>query len=274
MLPNLLIIGAGKCGTSSLHHYLDAHPSVSMSKPKELDFFQDPDCLERVAQYERHFSGDSPVRGESSPGYTGYPRVQGVPERIRTVIPDVRLIYLVRDPIERTVSHYVQAYKVRAETRSFEDAFRELDPQANKYVCYSRYAIQLERYLRCFPLERLLVVDGDDMLRNRADVLRRVFAFAGVDPSFRSPRFDELLNTREDQYRLGAAGARTARLAARGGARRAPNGVRRALRRVAGRRVDRPVVDAKTRERLEAALAPEAARLREMAGMSFSGWTV
>jgi len=274
VLPNLLIIGAGKCGTSSLHHYLDAHPSVSMSEPKELDFFQDADCLDRAAQYERHFPDHVPVRGESSPGYTGYPRVQGVPERIRALIPEARLIYLVRDPIERTVSHYVQAYKVRADSRSFDQAFRDLDPERNKYVCYSRYATQVDRYLRCFPLERLLVLDGEDLLHDRHAALRHVFGFLGVDSSFYSPQFEEMLNTRESQYRLGAAGARVRRLAARAGGHRAPTGLQRGLTRLAGRRIERPVVDDALRRRLEAALAPEAARLREITGMRFSGWTV
>jgi len=245
-----------------------------MSEPKELDFFQDTDCLDRVAQYERHFADDSPVRGESSPGYTGYPRVQGVPERIRALIPEARLIYLVRDPIERTVSHYVQAYKVRAESRSFGAAFRDLDPERNKYVCYSRYATQVERYLHCFASERLLVLDGDDLLRHREKALRRVFGFVGVDASFGSPVFDEMLNTRADQYRLGAAGARGAQLAARLGGRRAPARLRRGLRRAAGRRIERPVVDDALRGRLEEVLAPEAARLRTITGMGLSGWSL
>ncbi len=274
MLPNLLIIGAGKCGTSSLHHYLDAHPSVSMSEPKELDFFQDADCLARVDRYARHFPDGAAVRGESSPGYTGYPRVQGVPERIRALLPDVRLIYLVRDPIERTVSHYVQAYKVRAESRGFDAAFRDLHPEGNKYVCYSRYATQLERYLRCFAPERLLVLDGDDLLHDRRGTLRRTFEFVGVDSSFRSPRFQETLNTREDQYRLGAAGARARSLADRVGGRRAPAGLRRRVRRVAGRRIERPLVGDDLRRRLEDALAPEVVRLREITGQEFSGWSV
>lgn len=71
MLPNLIVIGAGKCGTPSLHHYLDAPPSVSMSVPKELDFFQQPDCLDRVEQYEPHFPDHALVRGEAGPRYSG-----------------------------------------------------------------------------------------------------------------------------------------------------------------------------------------------------------
>ncbi len=274
MLPNLIIIGAGKCGTSSLHHYLDAHPSVSMSARKELDFFQQADCLDRVEQYERHFPDDAPVRGEASPGYSGYPRVQGVPERMRALIPDVRLIYLVRDPVERAVSHYVQALRVQAESRGFEEAFSDLDGARNKYVCYSRYATQVERYVRCFPREQLLVLDGDELLNDRLGALTRVFAFLGVEASFRSPRFEDVLNTREEQYRLGPTGERLSGVAARLGGPRAPARLRHRLTRLAGRRIERPVVREALRTRLEHALAPEAARLRGIAGAPFAGWSV
>jgi hypothetical protein len=274
VLPNLIVIGAGKCGTSSLHRYLGVHPSVSMSEPKELDFFQDADCLSRVAEYERHFRDPAPVRGESSPGYSGYPRVRGAPERMRALIPGARLIYVVRDPVERAVSHYVQAFRVRAEARPFAEAFRDLDAMGNKYVCYSRYATQLDRYLRSFPPEHLLVLDGDALLGDRERTLHRVFTFLGVDPSFRSPRFADVLNTREEQYRLGPAAARFARLAARLGGQRAPAEVRAAMTRLAGRRVDRPELGADLRRRLAETLAPEAERLRRLTGQSFAGWSV
>src|SRR5829696_2931418 len=245
-----------------------------MSEPKELNFFQDADCLERVAEYERHFRDPAPVRGETSPGYSGWPRVHGVPERMRTLVPDARLIYLVRDPVERAVSHYVQAYRTRADDRGFETAFRDLDAELNKYVCYSRYATQVERYLRCFSPEQLLVLDGDELLHERTATLQRVFEFVGVDASFRSPRFEDVLNTREEQYRLRARAARVARVAVRLGGRRVPAGVRGGLTRLAGRRVERPPLDAGLRARLEEVLAPEVERLRRSTGQAFPGWSV
>jgi hypothetical protein len=274
VLPNLIVIGAGKCGTSSLHHYLDAHPSVAMSKPKELDFFQAEDCLDRVTDYERHFRDPAPVRGESSPGYSGYPRVRGVPERMHALVPHARLIYVVRDPVERAVSHYVQAYRVHADARGFAEAFRDLDPVGNKYVCYSRYATQVEQYLRCFAPEQLLVVDGDALLADRERTLRRIFAFLDVDPSFSSPRFRAVLNTREEQYRLRPRAARLARAGGRLGGGRAPATVRGALTRLAGTPVKRPLLEPGLRTRLEEALAAEAARLRALTGEAFSGWSV
>src|SRR3954454_424581 len=109
MLPKLLIIGAQKCGTTSLHTYLDAHPDVHMAAEKELDFFIEDRAWQRGLEwYATRFRDDAGVRGESSPNYTGWPVWDGVPERAAAVIPKARLVYLVRDPIDRIESHYLQ----------------------------------------------------------------------------------------------------------------------------------------------------------------------
>src|SRR5688500_19663917 len=86
-LPNLLIIGAMKCGTTSLHHYLDLHPDISMSDPKEVRFFDDPAWEERIDWYRGHFDPNAPVTGESSVYYSAYPWIptshDGSPRRCR-----------------------------------------------------------------------------------------------------------------------------------------------------------------------------------------------
>src|SRR5689334_9595383 len=98
-LPNVIVIGGLKCGTTSLHHYLNLHPEIEMSRPKELNFFVEelnwdlgPDW------YAAHFNASAPVRGETSPHYTARPRYDGVAERMRATLDDARLIYMVRDP--------------------------------------------------------------------------------------------------------------------------------------------------------------------------------
>src|SRR5205085_10467190 len=102
VLPNLIVIGAAKCGTTSLHRYLDLHPEVAMSKTKQLHFFTEKENWGRgLAWYESHFDTPAQVRGESTPAYSAWPVHRGVPERIARVVPDTRLIYLVRDPVER-----------------------------------------------------------------------------------------------------------------------------------------------------------------------------
>src|SRR4051812_14286994 len=113
MLPNLIIIGAQKCGTTSLHKYLHCHPEVEMSKPKELDFFAEKSTkstwFKGSEWYKSCFpQSDAKIYGESSPSYTGYPIFKNVPARMHGLIPDAKLIYLVRDPIQRVVSAYIQ----------------------------------------------------------------------------------------------------------------------------------------------------------------------
>ena len=106
-LPNLIVIGAQKCGTSSLELYLDLHPEIAMARPKqyELNFFSWEDVWRRgVGWYEQQFR-DAPVRGEKSNGYSAWPFWPFVPERMKDVIPDARLIYLLRDPIERLITN-------------------------------------------------------------------------------------------------------------------------------------------------------------------------
>src|SRR5690606_18287453 len=95
-LPNLIVIGAQKCGTSGLHYHLSLHPQVSMSKPKELNFFiAERNWPRGEAWYRRQFDPRAKVRGESSPNYTAYPQHTGVPERMHSLVPDAKLIYIV-----------------------------------------------------------------------------------------------------------------------------------------------------------------------------------
>src|SRR4051812_36073420 len=109
-LPTFLVIGAAKSGTTSLHSYLDLHPRVAMSEPKEPSFFNREDWEIRRDWYESLFDPAAEVRGESSTAYTRYPIVRGAPERIRALVPDAKLVYVVRDPIDRLVAHWVQSY--------------------------------------------------------------------------------------------------------------------------------------------------------------------
>jgi hypothetical protein len=187
-LPNLVVVGGLKCGTTSLHHYLNLHPEVEMSRPKELNFFVaelnwplGPDW------YASHFSGRPSVRGESSPHYTNRPRFEGVAERMRSVVADARLVYMVRDPIDRMLSHYLHNVGGGYDDRTLADAFA--DPES-AYVTRSRYFFQLEPYLEEFGPERIEIVGREELKRDRPATMRRVFAFLGVDPDFSSTQFE------------------------------------------------------------------------------------
>ncbi|MBA2643086.1 MAG: sulfotransferase, partial [Actinobacteria bacterium] len=190
-LPNLFVIGAQKCGTTSLHRYLDLHPEISMSHPKELSFFMrypDPSETE-LAWYRSHFASSTRVRGEASPNYTCYPQVPGIPERIHRLVPEAKLIYCVRDPIERAVSSYLHSQAMDNEMRPIEEALA--DP-STWYVSRSLYYDQLERYHPYFSKEQILVVEQRDLLHRRDETMRRIFRFLEVDDRFSSPEFERL----------------------------------------------------------------------------------
>lgn len=180
-LPNFLVIGAMKSGTTSLFHYLQSHPEVFMSPLKEVDFFAGEINWGRgLDWYRRQFSGAGPETiaiGEASTSYTKYPEYTGVPDRIGATLPDVRLIYVVRDPVERIRSHYQHRSLTGAERSPIEIAVLK-DP---RYVDCSRYAFQIEQYLRVFPREALKVVSSEGLRSNREQTVRDIYGFLGVD---------------------------------------------------------------------------------------------
>lgn len=187
-LPNLIIIGGLKCGTTSLHHYLGLHPEIHMSKPKELNFFvEELNWDLGLDWYRGRFDGRYPVRGESSPHYTNLPYFSGVPERIAEHVPDARLIYMVRDPISRILSHWAHAVGAGYETRPMEDALARPD---QTYVTRSRYWMQLQPYLERFDLSQIEVITQEELQSDRKGTMRNAFRFAGVDEDFYSEQFE------------------------------------------------------------------------------------
>lgn len=187
ILPNLIVIGGLKCGTTSLHHYLNLHPEVTMSRPKELNFFvAELNWQLGPEWYASHFDSAAAVRGETSPHYTDRPRLDGVPERMRSLLPDARLVYMVRDPIDRMLSHYLHNVGGGYETRPLAEALGE---QRSAYVDRSRYAFQLDPYLEAFGPERIEIVSREELKNERVETMRRLFAFLGVDPEFTSAEF-------------------------------------------------------------------------------------
>ena len=277
-LPNLVVVGGLKCGTTSLHHYLNLHPEVEMSRPKELNFF--------VAElnwplgpewYASHFSGRASVRGESSPHYTNRPRFEGVAERMRSVVTDARLVYMVRDPIDRMLSHYLHNVGGGYDDRALAEAFA--DPES-AYVTRSRYFFQLEPYLEEFGPERIEIVGREELKRDRPATMRRVFAFLGVDPGFNSTQFEREWETGtakgRGRFRLMDRAVRLPGLrAVDRNFDRLPEPLRWLVERVvhdpgAGA-VPKPEVPPPLRQRLADLFRDDVARLEGVAGRGF-GW--
>jgi hypothetical protein len=181
MTTYLLIIGAQKAGTQSLAHYLAAQPRVSVT-PRELNFFSDDRVWAKGFDWYREqitdpAKPDAVVVGETSPSYTmrlGYPESA---TRIAATVPDARLVYLLRDPIERMRSAYQHALAAGWERRPMSEALLADET----YLDPSRYAAQLDRYATLIPRDQLLLVESAELRRDRAAVVARVLGFAGVD---------------------------------------------------------------------------------------------
>jgi len=189
--PDFFIIGAAKAGTTTLQDYLARHPSLWMSSAKdprckEPRFF-DPHAESELRDpnfYHWLFDGASEDQlcGEASTPYSEWPRVSDVPRSIHSVIPHARFIYLLREPLGRCHSHYVQRHSrqvLREQSRrlTFEE-YLALDPSI---ADASDYASQIQRYLEYFPKESLLLLTFERLVKEPEWTLQRVFDFLGVE---------------------------------------------------------------------------------------------
>ncbi len=152
--PDFLVIGAMKCGTTTLHEQLAQQPGVAMSRPKEPNFFSDePEWARGLDWYASLFESmpAGSVRGESSTHYTKWPDYPDACERIRDALPDVKLVYLMRHPIERLVSHYWHEHLEGTFTEPIDEAI----DRHSALVDFGRYSQQLKPYLDAFGPERI-----------------------------------------------------------------------------------------------------------------------
>lgn len=276
-LPEIIIIGAPKCGTTSLHYYLDLHPAIAMTREKELHFFSKPQVWERgLDWYRSQFDAAAQLRGEASISYSAWPRWTGVPERMASVIPNARLLYIVRDPIQRIISSWMHRYADGTESRPIAAALDVLEN--NPIVDRSRYYAQVEQYLGYFPRVQIHVICSEQLRSDRRAVLARIFEFVGADPAFDTPGFERVEHESRSKRRKGVIARGLAWLAESPPARIVPPAIRRrigyAVYRPFTRVIERPTLDERTRERLREHLAPDLARLREFTGQSFAEWSV
>ncbi len=197
MLPNFTIGGAQKSGTTFLHWALENHPAVFLpERPQEIHFFDIDSNWERGLPWlEAHFAGwnGQAAAGHTAPLYLYDPRV---PERIHSVLPEMRFLFVLRHPVDRAYSHYWHEVRLGAETRPFEEALRlepariARDAEARRHFSYldrGRYAVQLERFHRRFGAERVLVLRHDELREQPDEVRRRCAEFLRIDPGAFGP---------------------------------------------------------------------------------------
>jgi len=206
-LPDFLVLGAQKAGTTALYAYLRRHPQVAGPSWKEVSFF-DRHWTRGVRWYRGNFPLLRPggaVVGEASPSYLFHPLA---PERVRAVVPEARLVVLLRNPIDRALSHYHHEVALGREPLSFEDALAAEEGRLageverllaepgyfsgawwdHTYVARGLYAEQLERWLAVFDSEQLLVLTTDELGADPAATYARVLAFVGAPP-FELPEY-------------------------------------------------------------------------------------
>ncbi len=199
-LPDFLIIGAQKAGTSSLYAHLCAQQGVHRAMRKEVRFF-DQEYARGVTWYRAFFpprgTTDTRLTGEATPNYFVHPMA---PARVAETLPDVRLIAILRNPIERAFSHYRHALRFGAIERhlTFEEAldserrlfsdYPQFEPPADQldqastfmrrsFVTRGVYVVQIRHWLEAVPRDRLLVLKFEDYLSDSATCLERVLDF-------------------------------------------------------------------------------------------------
>ena len=195
------VIGAQKAGTSSLFQYLRHHPQLHIPPGKEIPFFSRDERYERGWEwYAREYFSHAPQEtlwGTVSPQYMSDPATPG---RMREMMPDTKIIAILRNPVHRAYSHYRMAILRDIETRSFEQAVRELSDEATAsrvrtlrpmiesrsqcYLAWGEYARILGLYFSLFPQEQILVVFSEELENAPLETYRGILRFLGVSPDF------------------------------------------------------------------------------------------
>jgi len=213
-LPAFLILGAQKAGTTALYAYLRWHPRITGPAWKEVSYF-DRHYRRGTRWYRGHFPLRAADRlvGEASPGYLFHPLA---PERVRATVPDAKLIAVLRDPVDRALSHYQHEVALGREPLSFEEAV-DAEPERTRgeeerlvrepgyfshawwdytYLARGRYAEQLERWFAVFPREQLLVLPSEELAGEPDETYAKILEFLGAPPH----RLDSYPRVYEQQY--------------------------------------------------------------------------
>jgi hypothetical protein len=183
-LPDFLVVGAMKSGTTSLYRDLLVNPSIFMPVDKEPNdlLSDDVHTADGLEDYARQFQRAQPDQrcGEASTAYTMLPRYKGVPQRAREVLgPDCKIIYLVREPVDRIVSHHHHASMARRfEEHDINQAIR-LYPQL---LDYTRYAMQIEPWIDVMGAQNVRILRSDVYREQRLETIEQLSQFIGVEP--------------------------------------------------------------------------------------------
>jgi hypothetical protein len=192
-LPNFLLVGPGRTGTTWVTKNLMLHPQVFLPRRKSTRFFMD-NYDKGLTWYMSHFEGrNEQAVGEASVGYFAHP---DAPPRIQQLLPDIKLVATFRDPVDRAYSEMclIRSLARRGDPNLTID-FEEKLEQTPRIVDQGKYAKHLARLFALFPPENILVLFYETMREAPDDFLRRVYRFVGVDESFSSPLVTQQINS-------------------------------------------------------------------------------
>lgn len=197
--PSYIVIGAPKCATTSLDKYLSQHPQILPAIVKELGYFSSKLSQQKIDYYFSHFpptpEDRSFISGDADPNYL---YIQYVPERIFQELPNIKLISMLRNPVDRTISNYHHAVRLGRETRSLEtvinselEVFKEIEEfnlqifyeglsHKCKFLSRSLYIVFLEKWLNIFSKEQMLILKTEDLKEKPAEFMDTVFSFLEV----------------------------------------------------------------------------------------------
>lgn len=276
MLPNFLIIGAEKGGTTWLYEKLRRHPEVYMPRVKELYFFNNDGGEGKTREwYEKHFEA-APAVGEATPKYM---YDEHAPRRIADMVPDMKLIVCLRHPTDRVHSHYWMDRGVGKVDCSFNKVVRK---RREPYIRNGLYGEQLDRYLSYFDRDQFLILISEEVFSAPSASLNRICSFLGVDDTFYQDQ--EWIARREN--RAARIRSRTALevMSAVGGWMRHTEGARQVLDAVKAmgfadlikdaNRESReyPEMDCEVRKELNEYYAPTVQRVEEILGRRVDAW--
>ena len=262
-LPNFLVVGARRSGTTSLVRYLGEHPQVFVAPQKEVHFF-DTHFDRGVAWYESQFadSEGAVAVGEGTPRYM---YLESAPARMASVVPDASLVAVLREPVERAYSHYWQNRARGIERRPFADAVaaERSDPAGDRhaYLDRGRYIAQLQRLEQHFPRDQLHVLLFDDLRDRPREAYAAVCRFLGVDDVV-----PDLVGAALNRYHDVRS------VTARRVAARLPSRLGDALHRLNRAQPGYPPLDADLRAELAGVVAEDNAALSRWLGRDL-GWT-
>lgn len=294
-VPNLIVIGAARSGTTALYEHLRQHPQIFLSSSKEANYFafegEPLDYRGPGADFVNNSTpswdaylelfADAPsdaVIGDISPLYLYAPKAA---ERIRARLPDARLVAILRNPIEQAFSHFQYARARMIEPLDSFDAALDAEPERLRdhwqplfqYSDFPRYAEQLRRFQAHFPPEQLKIFLYEDYRADPKGVLRQIFQFVGVDPSFVPALHQDANSGGDPRSPLLQAIIMRPNLLGSIAALFLPLSVRRRIRdRISRLNVARTEFSPTARARLAAKLRPDILELQEMLGRDLSGW--